>query len=160
MRASVRRSGCCASSIHRAPRAGISRCPIPTTAPPGASRRSSTSCRPPARGCWRRSEAARWRERPVTDAGGRAGLRGDAGGRSGVSLPEGARVLARVGGGDINEAYRVVLPDGRQAFVKTRSDASPGEYETEAAGLRWLGEAGSLRVPEVLEVGEDYLVME
>jgi len=77
-----------------------------------------------------------------------------------VSLPDGARVLGGVGGGDINQAFHVVLADGREAFVKTRPDAAAGEYEAEAAGLSWLGEPGTLRVPAVLEVGEDYLAME
>ena len=77
-----------------------------------------------------------------------------------MSLPAGARVLGSVGGGDINQAFHVVLADGREAFVKTRPDAPPGEYEAEAAGLSWLGEPGALRVPEVLEVGEDYLAIE
>ncbi|HEX3874203.1 MAG TPA: fructosamine kinase family protein [Solirubrobacteraceae bacterium] len=66
----------------------------------------------------------------------------------------------RVGGGSVNEAWRVVLTDGRAAFVKTRTDPGPGEYATEAAGLRWLGEAGGLRVPEVVGVGEDFLALE
>jgi fructosamine-3-kinase len=77
-----------------------------------------------------------------------------------VTLPDGARVLARVGGGDINEAFRVVLADGRQAFVKTRPDAGPDEYAAEAAGLRWLAEPGGVRTPAVLEVGADYLALE
>jgi fructosamine-3-kinase len=77
-----------------------------------------------------------------------------------VSLPPGASDARRVGGGDINEAYRVRMPDGREAFVKTRADAAPGEYEAEAAGLRWLAEPGALRTPEVLEIGEDYLALE
>jgi fructosamine-3-kinase len=77
-----------------------------------------------------------------------------------VSLPDGAWVLSSVGGGDINEAFHVVLTDGREAFVKTRPDAATGEYAAEAAGLRWLGEPGALPVPEVLEVGEDYLAIE
>ncbi len=77
-----------------------------------------------------------------------------------MSLPDGARVLGSVGGGDINQAFHVVLADGREAFVKTRPDAAPGEYEAEAAGLSWLGEPGALRVPEVLEVGEDHLAIE
>jgi fructosamine-3-kinase len=68
--------------------------------------------------------------------------------------------VARVGGGDINEAYRVVLADGREAFVKTRPDASPGEYAAEAAGLRWLAEPGAVRTPGVLDVGDDYLALE
>jgi fructosamine-3-kinase len=37
--------------------------------------------------------------------------------------------------------------------VKARADAAAGEYATEAAGLRWLGEVeGGLRVPAVLAV--------
>ena len=38
--------------------------------------------------------------------------------------------------------------------MKTREGAEPGEYEAEAAGLRWLAE-GEVRVPEVLAVGAD-----
>jgi fructosamine-3-kinase len=77
-----------------------------------------------------------------------------------VSLPQGARVVRRVGGGDINEAYQVELADGREAFVKTRADAAPGEYAAEAAGLRWLAQARALRTPAVLAVGEDHLALE
>jgi len=60
----------------------------------------------------------------------------------------------RVAGGDINDAYRVPLDDGRDAFVKTRLDAPPGEYEAEAAALAWLAEPGALRVPGVIAVGD------
>ncbi len=81
-------------------------------------------------------------------------------GRADVSLPAGARQARALSGGDINEAFRVVLADGRDAFVKTRDDAEPGEFESEAAGLRWLAEARALRVPRVLEVSEQYLALE
>jgi fructosamine-3-kinase len=77
-----------------------------------------------------------------------------------MSLPPGAREALRVGGGDINEAWRVRLADGRLAFVKTRPDAREGEYEREAGELRWLAQPGTLQVPEVLEIGPDYLVLE
>jgi fructosamine-3-kinase len=78
-----------------------------------------------------------------------------------VSLPPGSTDARRVGGGDINEAWRVTLADGvTTAFVKTRSDAGPGEYAAEAEGLEWLAEPGALRTPRVLEVGEDYLALE
>jgi fructosamine-3-kinase len=69
------------------------------------------------------------------------------------------RAAARVGGGDINDGWRVELDGGDTAFVKTRADARPGEYAAEAAGLRWLGEPGALRVPEVLGAGDDVLVL-
>lgn len=77
-----------------------------------------------------------------------------------MSLPPGARVLRPVGGGDINEAFHVALADGTEAFVKTRAEASPGEYAAEAAGLQWLGEPGAVRTPRVLEVGDGYLALE
>ena len=77
-----------------------------------------------------------------------------------MSLPPGARDVRRVGGGDINEAYHVILSDGREAFVKTRAGAQAGEYEAEAAGLRWLAEPGAVRTPRVLEVADDYLALE
>ncbi len=77
-----------------------------------------------------------------------------------MSLPPGASALRRVGGGDINEAWRITLPNGCDAFVKTRPDAAPGEYAAEARGLRWLAEPGALRTPRVLEVAPDYLVLE
>ena len=77
-----------------------------------------------------------------------------------MSLPAGARDARPVGGGDINEAWRVTLADGRCAFVKTRAGAAPGEYAAEAAGLRWLAAPGALRTPEVLEVAGDHLALE
>jgi fructosamine-3-kinase len=77
-----------------------------------------------------------------------------------VSLPPGARDARAVGGGDINEAFRVTLADGRAAFVKTRADAQQGEYAAEAAGLQWLAQAGALRTPAVLDVADDYLALE
>jgi fructosamine-3-kinase len=69
------------------------------------------------------------------------------------------RSATRVGGGDINEAFRVELDGATRAFVKTRAGAVPGEYAAEADGLRWLGEPGALRVPEVLGIDDDVLVL-
>lgn len=77
-----------------------------------------------------------------------------------MTLPPGASEAVRVGGGDINEGWRVRMSDGTSAFVKTRSDARPGEYAREAASLQWLAEPGALQVPEVLEVGADYLALQ
>jgi fructosamine-3-kinase len=77
-----------------------------------------------------------------------------------VTLPPGASDARRVGGGDINEAFHVLMPDGGEAFVKTREDAPPGEYAAEADGLRWLAQAGALRTPRVLAVEDGYLALE
>lgn len=68
--------------------------------------------------------------------------------------------VRRVGGGDINEAWQVVWPDGRRSFIKTRADPGPGEYAAEAAGLDWLRAPGGLQVPAVLGVGADFLELE
>jgi fructosamine-3-kinase len=80
--------------------------------------------------------------------------------RAGIGLPAGVSDVRAVGGGDINDAFHVVLADGSEAFVKTRADASPGEYEAEAEGLRWLAEPGALRTPRVLDLGDRYLALE
>ncbi|MCB9596400.1 MAG: fructosamine kinase family protein [Sandaracinaceae bacterium] len=63
-------------------------------------------------------------------------------------------------GGDINRATRVQLADGRAAFVKTHPSPPPTMYEREAEGLAWLGEAGALRVPEVLGFSPRFLALE
>lgn len=55
-----------------------------------------------------------------------------------------------VSGGDINDAYRVTLDDGRTVFVKANDRADPAMFPAEARGLAWLAEAGALRIPRVL----------
>src|SRR5690606_32608949 len=72
---------------------------------------------------------------------------------------------AALSGGDINEAHRVSLTDGRVVFVKTNPGLSPAAFHAEARGLDWLREAGTLRLPEVLAVSHEgdpaaFLVLE
>jgi fructosamine-3-kinase len=62
---------------------------------------------------------------------------------------------APIAGGDLNDAYRLELADGRRVFVKTADDAAPGAFACEAASLRWLADAGALPVPDVLGVADD-----
>jgi len=57
-----------------------------------------------------------------------------------------------LGGGDIAQAFRVALEDGREVFVKTLADAQP-MFEAEARGLAWLRDGGGPAIPEVLGVG-------
>ncbi|MEU9403684.1 fructosamine kinase family protein [Streptomyces sp. NPDC048242] len=52
----------------------------------------------------------------------------------------------------------VMLEDGTSVMVK-RGDG-PGAVRAEAAGLRWLGAAGAVRVPGVLGADERWLVTE
>jgi len=63
--------------------------------------------------------------------------------------------LARpVAGGDVSEASRLTLGDGRSVFVKTSEQAAPDTFVREAEGLAWLGEAGALRIPRVLAASD------
>ncbi len=64
------------------------------------------------------------------------------------------RVTTRLGGGDVAEAYRMELADGRAVFAKTHRDPPAGFFTTEANGLRWLREPAVLPVPEVLAVSD------
>ena len=65
-----------------------------------------------------------------------------------------------VAGGDICTATRLRLTDGRGAIIKTRPKAPEGFFEREADGLRWLADAGAVRIPNVLAVAEDCLVLD
>ncbi|MEU5553469.1 fructosamine kinase family protein [Micromonospora sp. NPDC047793] len=70
-----------------------------------------------------------------------------------------------VGGGDICAASRLTLDDGHSVFAKTWPEHADREvpqdfFATEAAGLRWLREAGAVGVPEVLVALPDLLALE
>jgi len=60
----------------------------------------------------------------------------------------------RLSGGDVAESFRVTLADDRVVFAKTHRSPPANFFTTEAAGLRWLREAGELEVPEVLAVSD------
>ena len=64
-----------------------------------------------------------------------------------------------VAGGDICMATRLRLSNGTSALIKTLPHAPADFFHTEAAGLRWLAEAGGVDVPEVLAVEDDCLVV-
>jgi len=67
--------------------------------------------------------------------------------------------LKRLGGGCIADAAVAVFADGSKVFVK-QAAALPGMFEAEAEGLRTLAAARAIRVPRVLAVGADALVLE
>ena len=62
--------------------------------------------------------------------------------------------LARLGGGDFAESFRVELSGGRRVFAKTHRNPPTGFFTTEAAGLSWLRSAATVNVPEVLAVSD------
>ncbi|NDL60123.1 fructosamine kinase family protein [Phytoactinopolyspora mesophila] len=66
-----------------------------------------------------------------------------------------------VGGGDICQAHKASMGHGRAVFVKTRSQAPEGFFESEANGLARLGSApGGAPVPRVLAANTECLVLE
>jgi fructosamine-3-kinase len=73
-----------------------------------------------------------------------------------------------VPGGAICQARRLTLEDGASIFAKFRNDptepittpAPPHFFETEAAGLAWLREAGGVPVPEVIVALPELLALE
>jgi fructosamine-3-kinase len=69
------------------------------------------------------------------------------------ALGEPIESASAVAGGSINDAWKLGLRSGRRAFLKARSGAEPAEFRAEAAGLRWLAEAGAASVPAVLAEG-------
>ena len=62
--------------------------------------------------------------------------------------------MERLGGGDVAEAFRVVLAGGQTVFAKTHRRPPPGFFTTEAAGLAWLRETDALPVPAVVAVSD------
>ena len=70
-----------------------------------------------------------------------------------LSARLGAKVedVTDVDGGSINDAFLLRLSDGRNAFFKTRKDASFAEYRAEALGLEWLRGGGG-QAPDTLAV--------
>jgi len=79
-----------------------------------------------------------------------------------AALGSSVRSAARLGGGDINDAFEVRLADGRAVFVKSNAASPPGMFDAEARGLAYLAAAKALRLPEVLAVGNspDFLALE
>lgn len=83
----------------------------------------------------------------------------------GAALGTPVEGLCPVAGGDVNDAFRADLADGRRVFVKTGTAAPAGMYAAERKGLAWLAAARALPVPECLAVadgdaGVRFLVLE
>ena len=73
----------------------------------------------------------------------------------------GASVVATapVAGGDVATSTRLRLSDGTTALMKTLPHAPDELFPDEAAGLRWLADAGGAHVPEVLAVDAECLII-
>jgi fructosamine-3-kinase len=77
-------------------------------------------------------------------------------------LPEGrtARTITPLSGGFANPVWLCELDDGHRVVVKASTEARPGMFAAEAAGLDVLREVGRLITPHVLSVGPHAIVLE
>ncbi|MGA0333502.1 MAG: fructosamine kinase family protein [Kiritimatiellia bacterium] len=64
----------------------------------------------------------------------------------------------RIQGGDAAQAWRIDVENGRKFFLKTAS--SPGSFAVEAEGLNLFSSVDGLRVPQVVDVGRNHLLLE
>jgi fructosamine-3-kinase len=76
--------------------------------------------------------------------------------RQAIEVELDARIVkaSRLSGGDINDAFRLELADGRAVFAKTNARAAASMFPSEARGLRFLAEPQVIRVPRVLAVSD------
>jgi len=65
-----------------------------------------------------------------------------------------------VAGGSVCTAQRLTLDDGVSIFAKSRSGAPATFFAAEAAGLRWLAEAGGPPVPQIIAALPQMLALE
>lgn len=80
-------------------------------------------------------------------------------------LGQSVRSVARVSGGDINDAFELGLADRRSVFLKANARAPLTMFAAEALGLEFLREAQALRIPRVLaasavDEGPSFLLLE
>lgn len=79
------------------------------------------------------------------------------------TLTDGLATITRatpLGGGDINQAWKLTGSDGAELFAKTHPQPPSGFFTGEAAGLETIAATRSIRVPRVLRVTEQGLVLE
>lgn len=62
---------------------------------------------------------------------------------------------SRIGGGDINDAFRLELNDNRVIFMKTNKKENMSFFTAEAAGLTAIAQTGSICTPHILGIGTD-----
>lgn len=65
-----------------------------------------------------------------------------------------------LGGGSINDAWRIELADGRALFLKTHGQPPRDFFAAEAEGLRALASTDTIRIPVVIAEEDDYLLLE
>jgi len=65
-----------------------------------------------------------------------------------------------VSGGCINDARILQIDSGKQFFIKTNYNNLPGMFFNEANGLKELAKANAIRVPKIIYVEENFILLE
>ena len=65
-----------------------------------------------------------------------------------------------VGGGCINDTQRLTMDAGASIFLKQHGQSPDGMFHAEAVGLAALGECAALRIPNVIHVEDNFLLLE
>jgi len=68
--------------------------------------------------------------------------------------------MSSLSGGCISDAYRLTTSVGYNYLLKYHPDISDDMFEKEANGLKELAKANAIRIPEVLTVDKDYILLE
>ena len=68
--------------------------------------------------------------------------------------------ITSLSGGCISNAYRITTQDKNNYFLKYNSAVSNDMFIKEANGLKELIKSKAIRIPEVLEFGKDYILLE
>lgn len=68
--------------------------------------------------------------------------------------------FSSLSGGCISDAFKISTANGTSFFLKYNPSASNDMFFKEANGLRELDKSNAIKIPEVLSVDEDYILLE
>lgn len=68
--------------------------------------------------------------------------------------------MSSLSGGCISDAYKLVMSDSNIYLLKYHPSISDDMFEKEANGLKELAKPSAIRIPEVLDVDKDYILLE
>lgn len=68
--------------------------------------------------------------------------------------------FSSLSGGCISDAFKISTANGTSFFLKYNPSASNNMFLKEANGLRELDKSNAIKIPEVLSVDEDYILLE
>ncbi|MGB5529704.1 MAG: fructosamine kinase family protein [Ignavibacteriaceae bacterium] len=70
------------------------------------------------------------------------------------------RSMSSLSGGCISDAYKITTSEDSNYLLKYHLGISDDMFEKEANGLKELAKANAIRIPDVLDVDKDYILLE